>query len=656
MLNQNPISVLPKPNHLQMGANARATPSGFALRWQGSADARVENFARELLLESHCGPLHLHVQHVQSSTPPVQADESHRISIRDDGIHLSASNTWGALRGLATLHQLVVANELFLGLTIHDSPRFHWRGLLVDVARHFLPVEDLFAVIDGLAVLKMNVLHIHFSDDQAYRLPSAARPKLPSAEHYSKQQLLDLVAYAANRGVRIIPEVDVPGHVTHWLTAYPEWGMYEVQPSERFGVHKACLNPTDELVYTALEAIFSEVVEIFPDDFVHVGGDEVNPSWWSENPQAQAFIATHSLDDVRGLQNYFLQRLCAMLEAMGKRVIGWDEILHPDVPNCVVQNWRGITTRDRALALNRDCVVSGPFYLDLFFPADLHYGFDVEGSQEEMLALEDDLAKDLRLQHIAKALAWTHQWREGAVNIDAAQTSAQVLGGEACLWAELVDSQTLMPRLWSRLPAVAEVLWSNISTPVAPEAMHDLYRRLNSSWRALPNDPELCQNQALEKMGFSQAQQTVLSYLEPVKWYGRLLGEQALQARLSGTEMPQARPYGVNTPLDKVIDFIMPESMAARRLATSLDADALSQLKVDCQAQALNFPWPEEVQGALDVLVDACDLMLKWLGGELAAEECQAQLLALYQPRGEFMVAVIPHFIDQLALTTHSAN
>ena len=128
MLNQNPISVLPKPNHLQMGANARATPSGFALHWQGSADARVENFARELLLESQCGPLHLHVQHVQSSTPPVQADESHRISIRDDGIHLSASNTWGALRGLATLHQLVVANEVFLGLIIEDSPRFNWRG------------------------------------------------------------------------------------------------------------------------------------------------------------------------------------------------------------------------------------------------------------------------------------------------------------------------------------------------------------------------------------------------------------------------------------------------------------------------------------------------------------------------------------------------
>ena len=649
MPNLNSISVLPKPNNLLINGETRLPRSSFALRWQVPVDARVENFARELLAESNCGLLYLHVDHSLASPPPVQANESHSISIRKDGIHLSADNTWGALRGLATLHQLSLANELFLGLTIKDSPRFHWRGLLLDVARHFLPIEDLFSVVDGLAILKMNVLHIHFSDDQAYRLPSAARPRLPSVEHYSKQQLLEIVAYAANRGVRIIPEVDVPGHVTHWLTAYPEWGMYEVEASARFGVHKACLNPTDEVVYIALEEIFAEVVEIFPDDFVHVGGDEVNPSWWSKNSQAQTFIATHNLGDVRGLQNYFLRRLCSMLEVKGKQVIGWDEILHPDMPNCVVQNWRGITTRDRALALSRDCVVSGPFYLDLFFPADVHYGIDIESSQKEILALEDDLTKDLRLQHIAEALAWTHQWREGAVDIEAVETSAQVLGGEACLWAELVDSQTLMPRLWSRLPAIAEVLWSNVSTPVATDDINDFYRRLTSSWRGLPNDPEQCQNKALEKIGFSKSQQVVLSYFEPVKWYGRLLGEQALQARLSGTEMPQARPYDANTPLNHVIDFIMPESMAARRLAAVIEIKVISQLKDHCQTQALDFPWPEEVQGALDVLVEACDLMLKFFSGELNAEDSQAQLLALYTPRGEFMVAVIPHFIDHLS-------
>jgi hexosaminidase len=583
-------------------------------------------------------------------------DESHSIAIRETGIHIAAQTTWGALRGIATVHQLVFADELFLGLNIEDTPRFHWRGLLIDVARHFLPIEDLFAVVDGLAGLKMNVLHIHFSDDQAYRLPSAARPLLPSDEHYSKQQLLELVAYAADRGVRIVPEIDVPGHVTHWLTAYPEWGTYEVQPSDRFGVHKACLNPTDEGVYAGLAEIFAEVVEIFPDDFVHVGGDEVNPSWWSDNAQATAFIAAHQLGGVRGLQNYFLQRLCKILQTLGRQVIGWDEVLHPDVPNCVIQNWRGMSTRDRALALNRDCIVSAPFYLDLFFPADMHYGFDPEGDQVELLAMEDQLGQDIRLQHVAKALAWTQQWREGAITLDANQTEAKILGGEACLWAELVDSQSLMPRLWSRLPAVAEVFWSNIERPISQDQVADLYRRLNASWRALANDPEQCQNQALEKLGYSATQVFVLGHLESVKWYGRLLGDQALRARLSGTEMPQARPYGVHTPLNRVIDFLLPESMAARRLGKALDTTSIAHLKACIDGHGENKPWPEEGQAAIANLSQACDLMLAFLSDQISVQHCETQLIDLYQPQGEFIVAVIPHFLDHLKRATQSAT
>ena len=650
------ISLLPAPNQLLLRGDGKVPPTTYALHWQGPVDARVASYSNGLLAQSNCGPVTLSIVQPQQSAPPVKMDESHSIVIRETGIHIAAQTTWGALRGIATVHQLVFADELFLGLNIEDTPRFHWRGLLIDVARHFLPIEDLFAVVDGLAGLKMNVLHIHFSDDQAYRLPSAARPLLPSDEHYSKQQLLELVAYAADQGVRIVPEIDVPGHVTHWLTAYPEWGMYEVQPSDRFGVHKACLNPTDEGVYAGLAEIFAEVVEIFPDDFVHVGGDEVNPSWWSDNAQATAFIAAHQLGDVRGLQNYFLQRLCKILQTLGRQVIGWDEVLHPDVPNCVIQNWRGMSTRDRALALNRDCIVSAPFYLDLFFPADMHYGFDPEGDQAELLAMEDQLGQDIRLQHVAKALAWTQQWREGAITLDANQTEAKVLGGEACLWAELVDSQSLMPRLWSRLPAVAEVFWSNIERPISQDQVADLYRRLNASWRALANDPEQCQNQALEKLGYSATQVFVLGHLESVKWYGRLLGDQALRARLSGTEMPQARPYGVHTPLNRAIDFLLPESMAARRLGKALDTTSITHLKACIDGHGENKPWPEEGQAAIANLSQACDLMLAFLSDQISAKHCETQLIDLYQPQGEFVVAVIPYFLDHLKHATQSAT
>lgn len=645
MTMQNSLCVLPAPSRWQVNGLAKLQPGDFSLYWNGPIDQRVTAYAQSLFGDSACGAVTLSVVEIDLAAPPVQADESHRISINESGISVSAQSTWGALRALATLHQLSVADELFIGLEIEDKPRFRWRGLLLDVARHFLSAADLHAVLDDLARLKMNVLHIHFSDDQAYRLPSLAWPLLPSAEHYSPSELRDLVGYASDLGIRIIPEIDVPGHVTHWLCAYPQWGMHTVEPTQRFGVHEACLNPADEQVYAALEKIFSELTEIFPDQFVHVGGDEVNPSWWDSNAQAQEFIAKHKLKDVRGLQNYFLQRLQRMLAKMGKRVIGWDEVLHADVPDCVIQNWRGMTTRDRALALNRDCVVSAPFYLDLFFPADIHYQFDIQGPQAQLVAMENQLGEDLRLQHIAQALVWTHQWRQGAVDLGEQGGGGEVLGGEACLWAELVDSQTLMSRLFSRLPVIAETFWSSVEYPVSKDQNADMYRRLNAIWRALKNNPERAQQRALGKMGFSVKQQFALTHLEPVKWYGRLLGEQALSARLSGSEMPQARPYGVNTPLNRAIDFLLPESMAARNLGQSLDADGVKALRAALATDKDDIAWPEETMTAVDDLAKACDEMLGFFDNQQSAQSCREKLLLLYQPKGEFMLAVIPHFI-----------
>ena len=211
------------------------------------------------------------------------------------------------------------------------------------------------------------------------------------------------MAYAADRGIRVIPEIDVPGHVNHWLLAYPEWGSEQAKPSQRFGVHPGCLDPTQESVYQALETLFAEVAEVFPDRFVHVGGDEVNPKWWQRAEHIQAFIAEHDLKDARGLQNYFLCRLQISLAALNKQIIGWDEVLHEQMPDCLVQNWRGATTRDRALAVPRPCIVSAPYYLDLHFPADIHYRFDPTATQQDWLRMEDDLATDLRLEHIAEA-------------------------------------------------------------------------------------------------------------------------------------------------------------------------------------------------------------------------------------------------------------
>ena len=189
----------------------------------------------------------------------------------DEKIRIEAKTTWGGLRAIATLYQLASSGELSRQLEITDRPRFGWRGLMLDVARSFVSIGALRRILDGMAFLKLNVLHLHLSDDQGFRFRSEAFPGLASGESYSQTELEDLVSYAGHLGVRIIPELDVPGHVTSWLVNYPEWGFSELsEASDLFGVHKACLDPSNEQMYEDLEILFSEVGAVFPEEFLHV--------------------------------------------------------------------------------------------------------------------------------------------------------------------------------------------------------------------------------------------------------------------------------------------------------------------------------------------------------------------------------------------------
>ena len=202
----------------------------------------------------------------------------------------------------------------------------------------------------------------------------------------------------------------MPGHVTSWLVAYPQWGKRNIcEPTQRFWVHKGCLNPLDENVYTAIETLLVELADIFPDDYVHVGGDEVSPDWWQQDPVIAEYLQQQGIS-THYLQNEFLTRVCSLVRAKGKTPVAWDEVLHPDMPDCVVQNLRGATTLDRGLALGQPVLVSAPYYLDLHFPADMHYESDPELPQAEWLALEDSMQKDPRLGHVAEGIEWTKQW------------------------------------------------------------------------------------------------------------------------------------------------------------------------------------------------------------------------------------------------------
>lgn len=377
-------------------------------------------------------------------------DESYTIDVTPDLVQLTTTTTVGALRGLETLVQLVSADSAGFYLPavhINDYPRFRWRGLLVDVGRHFMPPEVIRRTLDGMAVVKLNVFHWHLSDDQGFRVESRRFPKLQElgsdGKFYTQSEIRDIVEYARDRGIRVIPEFDMPGHSTSWMVAYPQYasapGPYRIE--RRFGVFDPAFDPTREETYRFVDGFIAEIGALFPDPYWHIGGDEVSPAHWSRNPRILRFRRQHGLKDNDALQAYFNQRLSRILTAHGKRMVGWDEILHDSLPrSTVIQSWRGTEYLGRAAARGFSGILSAPYYLDHIDPADLHF-------------LMDPLPAGNGLSE---------------------QQAASVLGGEACMWAEHIGSETIDSRIWPRMGAIAERFWS----PAAIRDVEDMYRRL----------------------------------------------------------------------------------------------------------------------------------------------------------------------------------
>lgn len=628
---------MPMPRDVQSGHAPRVT-GALELVWGDRADAAVADAASRVLAAFAPGVVQIDLPAGTPEVPGFAVDESYALARTERGWHLTASTRWGALHGLSTLHQLCAQGETTVA-AVHDAPRFAWRGLLIDVARHYLPLDTLRDVLDGMARLKLNVLHLHLSDDQAFRFCSVAFPELGDAQAYTPDELRALVAHAAVRGIRVVPELDVPGHVHSWLLARPDWGTPVDAPTRRFGVHKAALDPCSDNVLEALDTLFGELCDVFPDAYLHIGGDEVHPLAWQDHAGVAELMAREGLNDFAAVQNWFNHRIVALLAARGRTAIGWDEVLHEDMPGMLVQNWRGATTRDRARRLAQPCIVSAPWYLDLMYPADLHYAFDPAAPQEELLALEDAQREDRRLKHVAEGIAWTDQWRKGA--LAPVPGTDGILGGEACLWGELVDAPVLGLRLWSRLPAVAERLWS---TPERCE-IASFRQRCALLFRQPPFDLHAQQATALSALGLDPAQVAFAAWLEPVKWYARLLGETALAARLTGSEMPQARPYQTDTPLNRIVDFLLPESLPTLALAgTGFDqwqAAAQSWSLLDAQA------WPADARPVVQAAVEFAALVAQAKAFEDLSLN-RDRIEALYEPHGEYMLAPAGALLDRI--------
>jgi hexosaminidase len=400
--------------------------------------------------------------------PSVTAAEGYVLTVTPKGARIAAKDDAGLLYGAMTLAQLLSPDAAFgqpvrvPALVIHDQPRFAWRGIMVDVARHFQPAESLKPLIDAMAAHKMNVLHLHLTDDQGWRLEIKRYPKLteigawrtpptageasPGARYggfYTQDQIRDLVAYARERSVTIVPEIDMPGHAQAAVAAYPEIGVFGDRPpvSVDWGVNPYLFD-VDQPSLTFIEGVLDEVMALFPSTYIHVGGDEAIKDQWQRSPAIQAKMAALGLKSEHEMQSWFIDHLGTYLAAHGRRLIGWDEILEGGLPaSASVMSWRGEQGAIDAANQGHDVVLS---------PAPTLY----------LDSLQSDRADEPPGRMSIMTLKDVYSYEPMPKGI-AADKAGHLLGAQANAWTEyLVTPAQVRHAIFPRLDAVSEITWS----------------------------------------------------------------------------------------------------------------------------------------------------------------------------------------------------
>ncbi len=539
------LNLMPMPASVKFQNERLPVDTNFRVATRGHSDARLEagiwRFIKRLegrtvltlpptlAPDDQTTPLIVNCQGPGKNIPAVTEDETYHIDITRRQAMLSAPTVVGALRGLETLLQLLDADRngyFFPGVQIDDQPRFPWRGLLIDVARHFETMEVLKRNLDGMAAVKLNVFHWHLTEDQGFRVESKKFPKLhqlgSDGNYYTQEQVKEIIAYARERGIRVVPEFDMPGHSTSWLVGHPELGSapgpYTIE--RRPGIFEPALDPTREEVYKFLDTFLGEMAALFPDEYLHIGGDENEGKQWDRNPAIQEFMKKKGIKDNHALQAYFNTRLLKILQKHGKKMIGWDEILQPELPkDIVIQSWRGTAALAEAARKGYDGILSNGYYIDLIQPASQHY-------------VADPLPADSTLTP---------------------EEAKHVLGGEATMWAEWVTPETIDSRIWPRTAAIAERLWS----PRTVNDVPDMYRRLaviSLQLEELGLTHKRNQEMMLRRLVRNEdigPLRTLVSVIEPVKEYRRY----------------QQRPQTMLSQLTGVVDAALPDSETARKFS-----------------------------------------------------------------------------------------
>jgi len=419
--------------------------------------------------------------------PAIAGDEAYRLTVDRTGVSIAASGDRGLLYGAMTLAQLLSPDGknarhpdratgrpvTLSAMTIEDRPRFVWRGLLVDVVRHFQPVGELRTIVDRMVEVKLNTLHLHLTDDQGWRFEVKRYPKLtevggwrtgpsagePPRQHvggfYTQDELRELVAYAAARGITIVPEIDFPGHVQAVLAAYPELGVFGDRPvvSNEWGISPYILNPGPAGM-AFVRNVLDELVTIFPGSFVHMGGDEAVKEQWQRSPAVQAQIRALGLKDEQALQSWMFEQFGRHLAARGRRLIGWDEILEGGIPpSASIMSWRGEKGAVEAAAAGHDVVLS---------PAPTLYLDSLQSSSaaEPPGRIAGRDAPDNTPAQVAGRLANVYAYDPLPAGI-AADRRHHVLGAQGNNWAEyMATPYQVQHMLFPRAAAIAEMTWT----------------------------------------------------------------------------------------------------------------------------------------------------------------------------------------------------
>jgi len=642
-----PLALMPLPASVRVEAGRLPLDKSFRVAITRHSDARLlRGVARVLLrLKARTGlefshaigkdaaaaTLAIEVAGPGEAVQSIAEDESYALEVTAQRATLQAATVVGALRGLETFLQLVArdAAGAYLPLAeIADQPRFRWRGLLIDVCRHWQPLEVIKRNLDAMAAVKLNVFHWHLSEDQGFRVESRKFPKLhefgSDGLYYTQQQMREVVAYARDRGIRVVPEFDMPGHATSWfvgdarLATAP--GPYAI--IREFGVFDATFDPTRKEVYRFLDRFVGEMKKIFPDAYWHIGGDEVKSKQWDASPAVAAFKKRHGLKDNEALQAWFNQQLSRILSKHKKRMVGWDEILHSDLPkDTVVQSWRGQKSLGEGAKQGFQGILSAGYYLDGMQTSAFHYAVDP-------LPATSDL--------------------------DPTQ-AARILGGEVCMWGELITPENIDSRIWPRSAAIAERLWS----PRSVADVDDMYRRLDRV------------SLQLEEVGLTHLSGPDVmlrrlagtSDIEPLRELLRLVEPLSLGQR------QRARRATQLTSLTALGDIASPDAPARRELAALIAAFLRDPARDQASRQALarefqhwqeldatiarlaaNSPQLQDAQGVaanLSELGTAGQEALAMLGeGKPATTEWTAAKVALLERaaahQGLLRLAVVP--------------